>query len=117
MVPTWIGKPGKKGKIFPVREMSGNFEQIGKVREFYPKCWKRERILASFYFYFFSNFLIEVSLLNRFLYLLNSLNETLKKYWKIEKKIGKVSEICQSEKVGTTYPVQQLARDQHVCIT
>ena len=34
MVPTWtgkMGKPGKKGKLFPVREKSGNFEQTGKV--------------------------------------------------------------------------------------
>ena len=82
MVPTWTGKtrkPGKMGKLFPVREKSGNFEQTGKVREFYPKYWKSEEILASFYFYFFSDFLIEVYLLNRFLYFLNSLNKTLKK--------------------------------------
>ena len=35
-VPTRTGKPGKPGKMgrhFPVREKSGNFEQIGKVRE------------------------------------------------------------------------------------
>ena len=40
MVPTWTektGKPGKMGKLFPVREKSGNVEQTGKVREFYPK--------------------------------------------------------------------------------
>ena len=30
---------------------------------------------------------MEVYLLNKFLYLLNSLNKTLKKYWKIEKNI------------------------------
>ena len=36
MVPTWTGKPEKMGKLFPVREKSGNFEQTGKVREFYP---------------------------------------------------------------------------------
>ena len=58
------------------REKSGNFEQSGKVREFYPKYWKNEEILASFCFYFFSDFSIEV-------YLLNSLNKTLKKYWTI----------------------------------
>ena len=36
-VPTPTGKPGKMGRHFPVREMSGNFEQTGKVRE---KSWK-----------------------------------------------------------------------------
>ena len=71
------------------------------MREFYPKYWKSEEILASFYFIFFTDFLIEVYLLNRFFYLLNSLNKTLKKYWEIEKNTGKVREICQSENVGT----------------
>ena len=37
MVPTRTGKPGKMRKPFPVREKLGNFEQTGKVREFYPK--------------------------------------------------------------------------------
>ena len=32
-VPTRIGKPGKMGRHFPVREKSGNFDQTGKVRE------------------------------------------------------------------------------------
>ena len=48
--PTWTGKtrkPGKMRKLFPVREKSGNFEQTGKVREFYPKYWKNERILPK----------------------------------------------------------------------
>ena len=45
-----------------VREKSGNFEQSGQVwefyqntgimRELYPKYWKSEDFLASFYFYF-----------------------------------------------------------------
>ena len=57
---------------FP-QEMSGNFEQPGKVREFNRKYLESEgilrktlkkRILANFYF--FSDFLIEVYLLNRF---------------------------------------------------
>ena len=66
MVPTWTGKPGNMGKLFPAREKPGNFEHTGKVREFYPKLWKREgnlpkilkseRNLAIFYFYFFSEF-------------------------------------------------------------
>ena len=37
MVPTGTGnqgKPGKKGRHFPVREKSGNFVKTGKVREF-----------------------------------------------------------------------------------
>ena len=72
MVPIWTGKPGKMRKLFPVREKSGNFEQTGKVREFCPKCWKNEEILASFYHNFFSDFLIEVYLLNRFLNLVSS---------------------------------------------
>ena len=41
-------KTWKMRKRFPVREESGNFEQTGKVREFYPKYWKSEDILASF---------------------------------------------------------------------
>ena len=89
MVPTLTGKPGKMGKHFPVREKSencvnrleksGNFTQnIGKLGEFYVKYWKSEDILASFYIYCFSDSLVEVPLLNRFLYLLNTLNETQK---------------------------------------
>ena len=73
--------------------------------EFDPKYWKNIEIVASFYFHFFSDFLIEMYLLNRFLSLLNSLNKILKKYWKMEKKYWKshekVREICQSENVGT----------------
>ena len=57
MVPTLTGKPEKMGKHFPVREKSGNFEQTEEVREFYPKYWKSEGILASFYC--FSDFLID----------------------------------------------------------
>ena len=47
MVPTWTGKPGKMRKLFPVREKSGNFEQTGKVGEFYQKNWKHEGILPK----------------------------------------------------------------------
>ena len=36
--------------------------------EFSPNYWKNEGFLASFYFYLYSNFLIEVHLLNQFLY-------------------------------------------------
>ena len=32
-VPRRTGKPGKMGRHLPVREKSGNFEQIGEVRE------------------------------------------------------------------------------------
>ena len=85
MVPTRTGKPGKMRKLFPISKKSGNFDQTGKVREFWAKYWKNEEILASFYFYFLSDFLIEVYSLNRFWCLLNSLNKMLKKYsgkWK-----------------------------------
>ena len=44
MVLTWNGKPGKMGKLFPVREKSRNFEQTGKVMEFYLKYWKMREI-------------------------------------------------------------------------
>ena len=51
---------------------------------------ENEEILGSFIF---------------ILYLLNSSNKTVKKYWKMERKHwksqGKVMEICQSENVGT----------------
>ena len=56
MVPTWTRKLEnleKVGKLFPVREKPGNFEQTGKVREFYLKYWKREGILAIFLFLLF----------------------------------------------------------------
>ena len=39
-------KTWKIGDHFPVREKSGNFDQTGKVREFYPKYWKNEEILT-----------------------------------------------------------------------
>ena len=76
-----------------------NFEQIGKVMEFYLKYWKNEGILDKMleklgHFnqsLFFSDLLIQVYLLNRFLYLLNSLNKALEK----------VGEICETENVGT----------------
>ena len=38
------GKPGKMGRHFPVREKSGNFVKMGKVREFCPKYWKNRKI-------------------------------------------------------------------------
>ena len=47
MVPPWTGKPGKMGKLFPVREKSGNLEQTGKVGEFYQKYWENEGILPK----------------------------------------------------------------------
>ena len=71
----------KKNNFF----QSGNFEQARKVRQYDPKYWKNEDILASF----FPEFLIEVYLLNRFLCFLDSLNKTLKKYWKMERKYWK----------------------------
>ena len=52
LVGLWLQKRGftimvpistrKVGLHFPFREKSGNFEHAGKVREFYPKYWKRE---------------------------------------------------------------------------
>ena len=42
MVPTRTGKPGKMGDLF----QSGNFDQTGKVREFYPKYWKNQKIVT-----------------------------------------------------------------------
>ena len=107
MVPTLTGKPGNVRKLFQSGksqgilnrlEKSGNCtKNTGKMREFYPKYWKNEEILGSFYFYFFSDFLIEVYLLNRFLYVLNPLNKTPKKYWKMVREYWK----SQSENVGT----------------
>ena len=74
-------------------ENGKTFSSQGKVRkfwtdwkrEFYPKHRKKE-ILVSFYLYFSYDFLIEVYLLNVFLYLLNSSNKTLKKILEIERK-------------------------------
>ena len=56
-------KTWKNEKILQGKEKSGNFEQTGKMREFYPKYWKSEEILASFYFYRFPDFLIKVYLI------------------------------------------------------
>ena len=61
------------------------------MREFYSKYQKSEEMLASFLFLFFLWLLIEVYLLNGILYLLNTSNKTLKKYWKMEKKIREKS--------------------------
>ena len=48
MVPTGTGKPGKMGKHFPVREKSGNYVKTGKVREFYSKYWKNQKMSGKF---------------------------------------------------------------------
>ena len=98
MVPTWTGKPGKmrtffqSGKsqtILNKLEMSGNFTQnTGKIGEFYPKYWK-VRKFSQFLLLFFSDFFIWSVFVNRCLYLLNSLNKTLKKYWNMERKYWK----------------------------
>ena len=45
--------------------------------------------------------LFNASIFVRFLCFLNSLNKTLKTYWKWKENTGKVREICQSENVGT----------------
>ena len=86
MVPTSTWKLGKWEYIFQPGK-SRNFEHTGKVREYYPKYWKREGILPIFIFIFFHWFFIW-GVFVRFLYLLNALNKTLeknngkwKKYW------------------------------------
>ena len=48
MVPTYTGKQGKPEKVgepFTFRRKLGNFEQTGKVREFYPQYWKNRNFL------------------------------------------------------------------------
>ena len=45
MVPTGTRKAGKMTDHFPVRKKSRNFDEAGKVAEFYPKYWKNEEIL------------------------------------------------------------------------
>ena len=50
MVPTGTGKtgkPDKNGRHFPVTEKSANFVKTGKVREFYTKYWKNQKIYAG----------------------------------------------------------------------
>ena len=42
-------KTWKMGRHFPVREKSGNFEQIGKVRENDTKYWKIQEISEKYY--------------------------------------------------------------------
>ena len=96
VVPTRTGKPGKMRKLFPVKESqgiwnrlekSGNFAQnSGKMRGIYPKYWKSEEILASFYC-FSLTFLVELPLLNRFFYLLNSFYKSTDKILENGKKL------------------------------
>ena len=77
----YIFQSGKSQEILNVLEKSGNFTQnAGKERKCYSKYWKCEGILISFYFYFFSNILVGVYVLNNFLHLLKSLHKTLKIY-------------------------------------
>ena len=76
-------------------EKSGNFTQnTGENREFDPKYWKSEEILASFF-----SLLIEVYLLNKFLYLLSSLNRTLKNTGKLKEHTEKVRDRKKDRKV------------------
>ena len=88
MVPT-TGKSGKVRGHFPVRQKSGNFEQTGKVVEFYTKYWK---CLAIYYFFGDLNF-------RQFLFL--SVNFNLAVLKNRPKNHGKVEEICESNDVGT----------------
>ena len=43
----WLGHTPSIGLAIGPRQFSGNFEQTAKVREFYPKYWKSQGILAS----------------------------------------------------------------------
>ena len=85
------------GSTFSSQRKVGEFWTYWKSNGNLPKVLERRENFSQF----FSDCLIKVYLLNRSLHLLNSLNKTLKKYWKMEKNTGKVREICQSEKVGT----------------
>ena len=94
------------GRHFPVREKSGNFEQTGKVRENHTKYWKIEGISEKKICYFSMIFKWTVYYLLRCIKFLVRKNKTLKKYWKMEKKILEksgnfVREFCQPGKVGT----------------
>ena len=72
-------------------EKLGNLQKSGKSQGILPNILENEGILANFYFIFSPKFLFEVYLLNKFLYLLNSLNKTLKNTGKLKKKYtGKV---------------------------
>ena len=59
MVPTWTENPGKIGNHFPVREFEQTaqarelyYQNTGKVRDFYPKYWTSEGILAFLFVFF-----------------------------------------------------------------
>ena len=56
MLPKWTGKPGKWENTFQSGKSGGILNRLENVGEFYPKYWKSEGNLASFYFQFFSNF-------------------------------------------------------------
>ena len=96
MVPTSTRKPGKMGVHFLVREKPRNFEHTGKVWEFYPKYWKGGGNFIQFLFKL-SQIFNQSVLVKQIFDLSSSLNKTLKN----GKSTGKVSEVCQSKKVGT----------------
>ena len=71
-----------------------------KSREILPKILEKSRNFGQFYFYLFS-FLIELRLLNKFLYLLNLVNENIEKLQKNGKIAGKSQGNLSVRKVGT----------------
>ena len=94
----------KMGRHFPVREKSGNFEQTGKVRENHTKYWKTPGIWDKYYLIFLVMFKWTVYYLLKWIkFSIKKQNnkKILEKWQKILESQGKVSEFCQSGKVGT----------------
>ena len=76
-----LGKPGKMGRHFPVRESQGIFEPTGKVRENDTKYWKIQGISKKYYLLFLVIFKWTVYYLLTWTKL-SVKNQNLKKYWK-----------------------------------
>ena len=71
---------------------SGKSKGILNIRVILPKILEKWGNFSQFYFYHFSDFLTEVYLLNRFLFLLNVLNK--RKNTENEENTGKSQGIC-----------------------
>ena len=85
-VPTQTGKPGKMGRHFPVREKSGNFDQI--VQGKYTKYWKTQGMTILFVIFYIE-----------FVYYLANLTSLKISTGKMRKNLEK--SFCQSRKVET----------------
>ena len=98
-------KTWENGKAFSsqgkVREFWTDWKSQGKVRENHTNTGKLRAFQKKLFVFFSMIFKWTVYYLLKCIKFLVRKNETLKKYWKMEKNTGKVREFCQPGKVGT----------------